>query len=112
VTVQPGDTLWRIAAEKLHNPALYPLIKADNPGVGPNGLIIPGQVLRIPQLPAPPPGSTVQIVQPGQDLWEIAGGNEARVQQIAELNHLADPALIFPGQPIIIPPGALSGAGR
>lgn len=107
VTVQPGDSLYQIAGRELGNPNLYPLIEAANPGaIGPNGLIMPGQVLHIPQLPAPPAHSTTQVVQPGQDLWEIAGGNPALVDQIAALNHLSDPNLIEVGQVLIIPASA------
>jgi WXG100 family type VII secretion target len=106
-TVQPGDSLWQIAGQRLGNPNLYPLIEAANPGaIGPNGVIQPGQVLHIPQVPSPPPNSTTQVVQPGQDLWEIAGGNWALVEQIAQLNHLSDPNLIQPGQVLIIPASA------
>jgi lysozyme len=104
VTVQPGDTLWQIAQERLGNPELFPLIEAANPQIPPNGLIFPGEVLRIPQIPAPPSGATVQVVQPGDTLWGIAGGDEALAQEIAEINHLTDPSLIFPGQVLVIPP--------
>jgi nucleoid-associated protein YgaU len=104
-TVQPGDTLWQIAQERLGNPDLFPLIEAANPQVGANDLVSPGQVLRIPQIPAPPPGSSAVVVQPGGTLWAIAGGNEALIQKIAEINQIRDPSLIFVGQALIIPPG-------
>jgi WXG100 family type VII secretion target len=105
-TVQPGDSLYNIAKERLGNPNLYPFIEAANPQVGPGGLITPGQVLHIPQLPVLPPDSVAQIVQPGDSLWEIANGDEALVQRIAELNQLKDPSLIVPGQVLVIPPAA------
>jgi nucleoid-associated protein YgaU/uncharacterized protein YukE len=105
VTVRPGDSLYQIAGQRLGNPNLYPLIQAANPqAVGPDGRIVPGQVLRIPQLPVLPPGSTAQVVQPGQSVWEIAGGDPALAGRIAELNHLEDPSLVQPGQVLIIPP--------
>jgi len=104
VTVQPGDTLWEIAKERLANPLLWPLIEQANPQVGPNGLIFPGQKLTIPQIPAPPTGSIVVVVQPGETLWGIADGNEALVQEIAEINQLTDPSLIFVGQTLVVPP--------
>jgi LysM repeat protein len=107
VTVRPGDSLSAIARERLGNPNLYPLIQAANPQVvGPDGRIVPGQVLHIPRLPVLPPGSTAQVVQPGESVWEIAGGDPALAGRIAELNHLADPSLIQPGQVLIIPPAA------
>lgn len=108
MTVRPGDSLYQIAGQRLGNPNLYPLIEAANPqAVGPNGLIMPGQVLHIPRLPALPADVTTQVVRPGDSLWEIAGGNPALVQRIAELNHLADPSLIQPGQVLIVPEAAL-----
>jgi nucleoid-associated protein YgaU len=108
VTVQPGDSLYEIAGHRLGNPNLYPLIEAANPqAVGPDGLIVPGQVLHIPRLPEVPPDATAQVVQPGESLWEIAGGDPALVQRIAELNHLPDPSLIQPGQVLIVPQAAL-----
>jgi WXG100 family type VII secretion target len=107
VTVRPGQSLYQIAGQQLGNPNLYPLIQAANPhAVGPDGGIVPGQVLHIPQLPRLPPGSTAQVVQPGESVWEIAGGDPALAGRIAELNHLEDPALIQPGQVLIIPPAA------
>jgi WXG100 family type VII secretion target len=104
IRVQPGDTLWEIAKERLGNPLLWPLIEKANPQVGPNGLIFPGQVLTIPQIPAPPTGSTVVVVEPGDTLWGIADGNETLVQEIAEINQLTDPSLIFVGQTLVVPP--------
>jgi nucleoid-associated protein YgaU/uncharacterized protein YukE len=107
VTVRPGDSLYQIAGQRLGNPNLYPVIQAANPqAVGPDGRIVPGQVLRIPRLPVLPPGSTAQVVQPGESVWEIAGGDPALARRIAELNHLEDPSLVQPGQVLIIPPAA------
>jgi hypothetical protein len=54
------------------------------------------------------PAHTV-VVEPGQTLWDIARAAEPRedprrvVQQIVELNSLADPGSIRPGQPLNIP---------
>lgn len=106
VTVRPGDSLYQIARRRLGNPNLYPVIQAVNPQVGPGGLIVPGQVLHIPRLPPLPAGSTAQVVQPGDSVWGLAGGDPALVKQIAELNGLANPAQIQPGWVLIIPPAA------
>jgi len=107
VTVRPGDSLYQIAGQRLGNPNLYPVIQAANPqAVGPDGRIVPGQVLRIPRLPVLPPGSTAQVVQPGESVWQIAGGDPVLAGRIAELNHLEDPSLVQPGQVLIIPPAA------
>jgi nucleoid-associated protein YgaU len=107
VTVRPGDSLYQIAGQRLGNPNLYPLIEAANPGaVGPNGVIQPGQVLHIPQLPAPPPDCATLVVGAGQNLWDIAGGNPALVERIAQLNQLSDPSEIGAGQLLIVPASA------
>jgi LysM repeat protein len=106
-TVKSGDNLYDISARTLGNPNLYPVLEAANPlTVGPNGEIIPGQKLLIPVLPEVPHGSTAQVVQPGQSLSDFADGNPQLEQQIAELNGLKNPNLIFPGQVLIVPPAS------
>ncbi len=47
-TVVAGDSLWRIAQKRLGNGARYKEI-ADLNGLKPNSVIVPGQVLKIPQ---------------------------------------------------------------
>jgi uncharacterized protein YukE/LysM repeat protein len=63
----------------------------------------------VPEAPAPqaaglPQGSATRVVQSGDTVLGIAGGNPALAQQIAELNHLEDPSLIYPGQVLLVPP--------
>jgi WXG100 family type VII secretion target len=65
----------------------------------------------VPHVPSPqaaglPAGSSALTVKPGDDLWQIAGGNPDVVQQIADLNHLSNPADIQPGATLIIPPAS------
>jgi uncharacterized protein YukE len=104
-TVASGDTLWDIAGRRLGNPNLYPVIAKENLlPTGPDATLEPGQVLRIPVLPPSPAGSIAQVVQPGQSLSEIAGGNPELAQRIAELNNVKDPSLIYTGQVLIVPP--------
>lgn len=45
----------------------------------------------------------VYIVYPGDNLWNIAKRYGVNSEEIAALNKLSDPALIFPGQKLIIP---------
>jgi LysM repeat protein/uncharacterized protein YukE len=105
-TVAPGDSLYDIAARRLGNPNLYPVLAAANPlTVGANGTISPGQKLLIPVLPPVPAGSTAHVVQAGQSLSEIASGNSHLEQEIAQLNRLKDTSVIYPGQVLIVPPG-------
>jgi WXG100 family type VII secretion target len=104
VTVQPGDDLYQIAGQRLGNPNLYPVIQAVNPQVSADGSIAPGQVLHIPQLPPLPSGSTAQVVQQGDTVSGLAGGNPALEHQIIELNGLDSQAQIQPGDVLILPP--------
>jgi WXG100 family type VII secretion target len=74
-------------------------------GPGPPPALQPTPALPKPPPPAPPsPPPVSYTVQPGDNLFDIAHGNPALVQQIARANHLTDPALIRPGQVLIVPP--------
>lgn len=48
-------------------------------------------------------GTVYHVVKPGETLNIIAGLYKAEASIIAEINRLADPGLIFPGQVLIIP---------
>ena len=66
--------------------------------------------------PTPPPSETprptsvecalTHVVQPGERLSQIGAFYGVRWQDIAALNNLADPGLIFAGQVLCLPPGA------
>jgi WXG100 family type VII secretion target len=71
-------------------------------GPAPQPAVRPAPTL--PEPPSPPPPPVRYTVQPGDNLYTIARGNPALVQQIAEANHLANPSLIQPGQVLVIPP--------
>jgi LysM repeat protein len=106
-TVVPGDTLWDLAQRFYGDPRLFPLIAAANHIPNPN-LILPGQVLIIPQRPAPPPPppTATHVVVPGDTLWDLAKrfyGDPFRYHEIAAANHIANPDLIIPGQKLVIP---------
>ncbi|WP_207952230.1 choice-of-anchor I family protein [Paenibacillus turpanensis] len=55
-----------------------------------------------PAAPAAPaaPSADVYTIKPGDTLWAIAKSNGTTWQQLAELNKLENPHLIFPGQAI------------
>ncbi len=98
-TVQPGDTLSRIAARFGTTVAA---IAAANGLTNPNR-IYPGQILTIP---TPTPTSTpsrVHVVQPGETLYRIALRYGTTVKQLMGLNGLSDPNRIFAGQVLRIP---------
>lgn len=120
-TVQPGDTLYRIAVQfGTTVQAIVDLNDIENPDV-----IYVGQVLQIPSddpppppdpTPTPPPGPTPTpppppppggsfeyTVQPGDTLYGIATQFGVTVQSIIDLNNLLNPDLIYVGQILLIP---------
>lgn len=51
-------------------------------------------------------GETNQIVvQPGDTLWSITGGNPAEINEIVSMNDIADPNFIYVGQVLQLPGG-------
>ncbi len=101
--VQPGDDLFRLA---LRFNTTIAAIQAANNIVNPN-LIFVGQQLTIPSIsPAPPPeGSTVYIVQPGDNLFRLALRFNTTIYAIQIANGIPNANLIFVGQRLIIPTG-------
>ncbi len=117
-TVQPGDTLYRIA---INNDTTVSGIREAN---GLSGDIIqPGQVLTLPDCegngegsaapttspptaaPANPPAgsSTSYTVQPGDTLFIIAQRYGVSVQAIVNANNLTNPNRLSVGQELVIP---------
>lgn len=103
-TVQPGDTLWSVAARyKTTVGAIVALNGIVNPNV-----IRVGQVLKIPGKgvsATPPTGAWYYTVQPGDSLWAIARdqlGDYRRFEEIKALNGLTS-SIIYPGQRLKLP---------
>jgi len=98
-TVQPGDTLGVIATR--FGVDVTALAAAN--GIVDINLIAAGQVLVIPgadgQLPA-------TSARPGESLDDVAARLGATVEQVAALNQMETSIRLFPGQPVLIPPGA------
>lgn len=98
--VQPGDNLYRISL-KFGVPieAIIALNRIANPWY-----IRAGQCLLIPSGGPPvPPSTRTYIVQPGDTVWSIAARYLVAPWSIISLNNLANPNLIFVGQPLLIP---------
>lgn len=93
-TVQPGDTIWQIAA-RLHS--TVKLIVAANRLENPDA-IVPGQHLLVPVLTG-----TVVRVQPGDSLFSLARRFDLPAEVIAAANNLSAPFTILPGQELQIP---------
>ena len=95
-TVRPGDTLWTIA--RRFGTTVQNLVRANN--IADPNLIYPGQVLTIP---GHDDMQAVYTVRPGDTLWAIARRFDTTVQELAALNGIADPDLIYPGQVLRLP---------
>ncbi|WP_244929243.1 LysM peptidoglycan-binding domain-containing protein [Nocardioides sp. W7] len=117
-TVKRGDSLWKIADERLGDGTRYVELVDLNHAMldGRPGFLLPGTVLRVPATPAA--AEVVEdeyVVQPGDTLSEIAAeqlDDAAAYQAIFEASqntaqangvHLTDPDLIHPGWRLTIP---------
>jgi LysM repeat protein len=120
-TVQPGENLFRIGLR--YGIGWQAIMQA-------NGLsstyIYVGQQLVIPvegDAPAPPPApipeptappeavaSSTYTVQRGDTLFRIATRYGLSAWQVAAANNIANPALIFPGQTLVIPAGGVTAS--
>lgn len=101
--VQPGDTLFSIATRFRTTVAA---IKQLN-GLGASDLIQVGQKLLIPITDAPVTAAPIlYTVQENDTLYRIALRYGTTVRVLAQLNDLANPNLIAPGQAIAIPSNA------
>ena len=109
--VQPGDTLSSIA--RSFNTTVSAIVSANNI-TNPN-LIYAGQTLIIPtggggEPPPPPPspqpppsGDCTYVVQQGDTLSRIAVGYNTTVANLAALNGISNPNLIYAGQVLKVP---------
>lgn len=106
-TVQPGDWIFKIARQFGVEPEdIIELNDLTSPSQ-----IYPGLVLKIPApsgvVETPEPtgvaGGVVHVVQPGEWIWQIARQYGVDPQSIIDANNLTNPALIYPGQELVIP---------
>jgi LysM repeat protein len=102
--VQPGDTLFRLAAR--FNTTIMTIAQLN--GVTNVNLIRIGQRLIIPSgggIVTPTPSPTTPqtyVVQPGDTLFRIALRFRVPLRQIAQTNNIFDPNRIFVGQVLVI----------
>jgi len=104
--VQPGENLFRIALRYGTTvAALAELNRIYNPGH-----VAAGQTLVIPGSPTAPTvayqpehASTTHTVQIGETLAAIAHRYSVTTWTLAQINSIANPALILPGQVLVIP---------
>jgi len=105
-TVQPGETLMRIAAE--HGVTVAQLASA-NGIVNPDRIYV-GQVLVIPGA-GPVSGGQTYRVQQGDTLFRIARQFGTTVDNLVALNGITNPNALYVGQMLVISPGAGASAG-
>jgi len=100
--VKPGDTLWSLA--RRFGTSVEAIARANNI-VNPNRIYV-GQRLTIPGAPTPPPPppcTRTHVVAYGETLTSIARRYGTTVWQLAMLNHLANPNVIYAGQHLRVP---------
>lgn len=104
-TVQPGDTLSRVATS--YNTTLTALVQL-NGIVNPN-LIVVGQALKVPATvqppvtPQPPANPQTHVVQPGENLYRISLRYSVSLEAMAQANGIANVNQIYVGQVLSIP---------
>ena len=107
VTLQPGDSLWKLAEENLGRGSRWPELLAANPG-----LVDPSRIPAGTQIVVPAKGSKLKAdvriaVQKGDTLSKIAKtqyGRAANWQCIAEANpQVANANRIYEGQELLVP---------
>lgn len=94
-TVRPGNTLFAIA--QFFGTTVNDILRYNN--IQDANSIFTGQTLTIPAGSA---ANRYYVARPGDTLWTIAQRNNTTVGRIAELNGLANPNVIYPGQIIIV----------
>ncbi|HVU12649.1 MAG TPA: LysM peptidoglycan-binding domain-containing protein [Phototrophicaceae bacterium] len=66
-------------------------------------LWLPASVAGQQATPTLPPGLTMHIVQRGETLFRIATNYGTTVDQLVQLNNIADPSTIYVGQSLLVP---------
>lgn len=121
-TVKRGDSLWKIAKDRLGDGTRYVELAELNRGVldGEPNFLLPGTVLRVPVATAPADHSTY-VVEPGDTLSEIADEELGDAHAYPEIfqasrstvqpdgGRLTDPNLIRPGWRLTLTPNQAGG---
>lgn len=102
-TVRPGETLWSI----VKGYGLNPLYEAINKIMVVNKLwrtpyLISGQKLNIPI------DGLYYVVRPGDTLWAMSNRFKVPADELAAMNNISNPALIYPGMVLKFHPAAFN----
>jgi len=107
VTVQRGDSLWKLAQQNLGNGSRWPELLAVNPRIANPGQIKAGAQLYLPARYATRVGVLKISVRKGDTLWHLAQthfGRAASWPCIAGANPaIQDANRIYEGQELILP---------
>lgn len=107
VTVKPGDSLWKFAAERLGNGRRWQELLALNPGLRNPDVIKAGREIVLPVSVASRRTSTKYTVLHGDTLWTIAQSQLGRATFWSCIAHanpdVRDANLIHGGQVLLLP---------
>jgi LysM repeat protein len=103
-TVQPGDTLYAIAARSGSTVELLEETNSLFPPFTERGMIYPGQVLVVSETGIGQRSQVSYIIRPGDTLYEIGTRFSAVPEMLAGLNPLiTNTNRIYPGLPLAVP---------
>ena len=100
--VSPKNSIHNKRELKNKYKSIVSLNNLSNPDV-----IIVGERLRIEASGDIPEGAVYYVVQRGDTLYKIARRYNTSVEEIAELNNLSNPDLIYAGQRLLVRSGTL-----
>lgn len=106
VTVEHGDSLWKLAERYLGNGKLWSQLAKLNPQLSHPALIHPGDPIHLPLLPQARTDQRKIVVRRGDTLWSIAQSEFEQpeaVTCIAEANQLQSSDVIRVGQRLVLP---------
>jgi nucleoid-associated protein YgaU len=124
VTVQRGDSLWKLAQKTLGRGSRYPELLAVNPRIANPNQIRSGAQLNLPVVDASgvpdrsaqTNAATIITVRKGDTLWKLAKSNLGRSSAwpcLASANpSLRDPNRIYQGQELVLPAACTSASGN
>jgi nucleoid-associated protein YgaU len=109
VTIRRGDSLWNLSRKYFGSGIRWHDWLVSNSDLGDPRRIRPGMQLVVPQAYVQSRGipPATLVVQPGDSLWKLAAsqyGKGSAWRCLARANPtLRDPAILFPGQHMILP---------